>query len=138
MAGRGEKTFGSGFQLGGLQKIFGFGLPTSAEHAYSQQTRREDYDVDDIKLYWDAAGILAVETNYDRLDKILARGLDPIDVMLQLAAESNDVGMITELVAAGADLSTTDLQGRTPAQIATLPAAIKALTPADEMAAAHR
>lgn len=56
-------------------------------------------------------------------------GLDPVDVLLLMAASENDLPKVEELLAAGADISVKDSNNKTPLELAAkeeVVAAIKA------------
>lgn len=63
-------------------------------------------------------GFLAEEGNYDRMEAMLKK-LAPVDTILLLAASQNDTPKIVELIENGADLSATDLTGKTAMELAT-------------------
>jgi hypothetical protein len=58
-------------------------------------------------------------------------GLDPVDVLLLLAAAENDDPKIEELLAAGANAGVRDNKGRVPRELATKPAVLKMLEEAE-------
>lgn len=58
---------------------------------------------------------------------VIHTGLDPVDVLLLMAASENDLPKIEELLAAGADVSVTDSENRTPLELATKEEALAAL-----------
>ncbi|KAK9786695.1 hypothetical protein WJX73_005454 [Symbiochloris irregularis] len=64
-------------------------------------------------------GMLAAEGTYDRLEKMLKTGTAPVDLLLLMAASENDAPKIAELIRAGADLESKDINGKTAGQIAT-------------------
>lgn len=48
-----------------------------------------------------------------------AAGLDPVDVLLLMAASENDSPKVEELLAAGANLNITDNKGKSPLELAS-------------------
>ncbi|WIA33486.1 hypothetical protein OEZ86_006614 [Tetradesmus obliquus] len=88
---------------------------------------RNDFTTDDVEHYFNYMGMLAVEGTYDRMEQMLSSGLDPVDVLLLMAASENDLPKIEELLAAGADVSVTDSENRTPLELATKEEALAAL-----------
>ena len=81
---------------------------------------RDDYESEDVEYYFNYMGILAVEGSNDRMDDLLAAGKHPIDIILLFAAAEGDVPKIEEILEAGADVSVTDLDGKTPLMLAGL------------------
>jgi len=43
-----------------------------------------------VEHYFNYMGMLAVEGTYDRMEAMLASGLEPVDVLLLMAASEND------------------------------------------------
>ncbi|KAF6250633.1 hypothetical protein COO60DRAFT_1569873 [Scenedesmus sp. NREL 46B-D3] len=111
--------------------FFNFGkLRTDSSDAgiYGSQGRN-DFTVDDVEHYFNYMGMLAVEGTYDRMEQMLSSGLDPVDVLLLMAASENDLPKVEELLAAGADISVKDSNNKTPLELAAkeeVVAAIKA------------
>jgi len=79
---------------------------------------REDYEAEDVEYYFNYMGILAVEGSNDRMDALLAADKHPIDIILLFAAAEGDVPKIEEILEAGADPKITDLDGKTPIELA--------------------
>jgi ankyrin repeat protein len=79
---------------------------------------REDYEAEDVEYYFNYMGILADEGSNDRMDALLNAGKHPIDVILLFAAAEGDVPKIEEILEAGADPKVTDLDGKTPMDLA--------------------
>lgn len=79
---------------------------------------RDEYSMDDVEAYFNYMGFLADEGNYDRMYK-LTEGRHPIDVILLLAASQNDTPKIGEILAAGADVTVKDPNGKTAVDLAT-------------------
>jgi ankyrin repeat protein len=57
----------------------------------------------------------------------LVLGLDPVDVLLLMAASENDLPKVEELLAAGANTSVTDSNNKTPLELATKEEVVAAL-----------
>lgn len=51
----------------------------------------------------------------------IAAGLDPVDVLLLMAASENDTPKVEELLAAGANINIADNKGKSPVDLATKP-----------------
>ena len=79
---------------------------------------RDDYESEDVEYYFNYMGILADEGSNDRMDALLAADKHPIDVILLFAAAEGDVPKIEEILEAGADVNVTDLDGKTPLELA--------------------
>ena len=79
---------------------------------------RDDYDRDDVEYYFNYMGILAEEGSNDRMDKLIEAGKHPIDIILLFAAAEGDVPKIEEILEAGANPKITDLDGKTPIELA--------------------
>ena len=94
------------------------GMGSEAAGIYGSQGR-EDYSEDDVEHYFNYMGMLAVEGTYDRMYAMQASGLAPVDVLLIMAAQENDLPKVEELLTAGADVRVQDDKGKTPAQLAT-------------------
>ena len=94
------------------------GMGSEAAGIYGAQGR-DDYSEDDVEHYFNYMGMLAVEGTYDRMYAMQASGLAPVDVLLIMAAQENDLPKVEELLAAGADARVQDDKGKTPAQLAT-------------------
>ncbi|KAI8462643.1 MAG: hypothetical protein J3K34DRAFT_373050 [Monoraphidium minutum] len=104
--------------------------PRARARASSRQTRA-DYNADDVEHYFNYMGCLAVEGTYDRMEEMMGSGLDPVDVILLLAAAENDDPKIEELINAGADVTVKDNLGRRPAELATKEIVVKMLKDAE-------
>lgn len=50
---------------------------------------------------------------------LFAAGLDPVDVLLLMAASENDTPKVEELLAAGANINIADNNGKSPLDLAT-------------------
>ncbi|KAK9837321.1 hypothetical protein WJX81_006094 [Elliptochloris bilobata] len=85
---------------------------------YGSQSR-EDYSEDDVEHYFNYMGMLATEGTYDRLNSMLSQGLAPVDLLLMMAASENDAPKVAELLRAGADASTRNLDGKCARELAT-------------------
>lgn len=70
-------------------QLFKFGAAKPAEDTLPAK-KRSDYDREDVDDYFSYMGILAVELNYDRMDAMLAAGIEPIDCILIYACEEGD------------------------------------------------
>ena len=79
---------------------------------------RDDYEAEDVEYYFNYMGILAEEGSNDRMDKLIEAGKHPIDIILLFAAAEGDVPKIEEILEAGADPKITDLDGKTPIELA--------------------
>ena len=64
---------------------------------------RADYTREEIEDYYNYMGMLAEERTYDRMERLLASGLAPCDLLLLMAAAQNDAPKVEELLRAGAD-----------------------------------
>ena len=65
-------------------------------------------------------GMLAAEGNYDRLDALVASGVEPIDLLLLMACSENDTPKVEEVLAAGADVTVKNPgDGKTPMELCT-------------------
>ncbi|KAL6775722.1 LTD1 [Auxenochlorella protothecoides x Auxenochlorella symbiontica] len=98
--------------------FFGFGkqndtLPT---------LQRGDYTRSEVEDYYNYMGMLAAEGNYDKLEELFDSGVEPVDLLVLLASTENDLPKLEELVAAGADLSVKDPEGRGCMDLCTKPA----------------
>ena len=71
-----------------------------------------------MSLYWDVAGILAVETNYDRLNALFKAHIPAIDILLMLASAEGDLDMVDEVLQAGAVSDVKDIDGKTALMLA--------------------
>lgn len=58
-------------------------------------------------------GMLAVEGSYDKMDALLNQNIDPVDIILLMAASEGDKPKIEELLSAGASYTVKDADGRT-------------------------
>lgn len=54
-------------------------------------------------------------------------GLDPVDVLLLMAASENDLPKVEELLLAGARVDIADSNGKSPLQLASKPEVVAAL-----------
>lgn len=79
---------------------------------------RDDFDFVEMEQYFNYTGRLAVEQTYDSFNEYKNSGLHPIDVILFWAAEEGDVPKVEEVLAAGADPSIKDLNGKTAVELA--------------------
>ena len=64
---------------------------------------RADYSREEVEDYYNYMGMLAEERTYDRMERLLASGLAPVDLLLLMAAAQNDAPKVEELLRAGAD-----------------------------------
>ena len=101
--------------------FFGFGNKTAADASAVPVLGRNDFDADDVEHYFNYMGMLATEGTYDRLEQMMSTGLAPVDLLLLMAATENDTPKIEELLGAGANVAVTDLNGKTPMELATKP-----------------
>eukprot|EP00798_Chlamydomonas_sp_ICE-L_P021844 gene21844-28874_t len=92
------------------------GMGSEAAGIYGAQGKG-DYDADDLEQYFNYMGFLAEEGTYDRMEKLSAKGLIPIDAILILAASENDFPKIQEILKAGANPLATDCDGKTPMEL---------------------
>lgn len=114
--------------------FFNFGK----KNEYSDNTpssSRSDYEMEDVEHYFNYMGCLAVEGTYDRMELLMSSGLDPVDVILLLAAAENDDPKVEELLTAGADTRVKDNLGRRPRDLATKESVIAMLDAAEAKAA---
>ena len=79
---------------------------------------REDYEAEDVEYYFNYIGILADEGSNDHMNALLEAGKHPIDVILLFAAAEGDTPKIEEILEAGADPKVTDMDGKTPIDLA--------------------
>lgn len=96
-----------------------------------QQQSRSDYEADDVEHYFNYMGCLAVEGTYDRMEEMMRSGLEPVDVLLLMAAAENDDPKVEELLGAGADVRVKDNRGRTPLELATKDKVVELLKAAE-------
>lgn len=64
-------------------------------------------------------GMLAVDGDYARLDRMKSAGLAAVDLLLLMAAGENDAPKVAEMLRSGADVAAKDVDGRTAAELAT-------------------
>eukprot|EP00775_Hariotina_reticulata_P013492 gene13492-13617_t len=114
-------------QIATLQKprdvqvnFFKFRQDSTDAGVYGSQGR-DDYSVDDVEHYFNYMGMLAVEGTYDRMELMLSSGLEPVDVLLLMAASEDDTPKVEELLQAGANINIADSNGKSPLQLATKP-----------------
>jgi hypothetical protein len=79
---------------------------------------REDFDKVEMEHYFNYTGRLAIEQTYDSFNKYVDRGTHPVDVILLWAAEEGDLPKVEEVLAAGADPTVKDLNGKTASELA--------------------
>ena len=111
------------------------GMGSEAAGIYGSQGR-DDYSADDVEHYFNYMGMLAVEGTYDRMYAMTASGLAPVDVLLIMAAQENDLPKVEELLGAGADVRVADNNGKSPLQLATKAEVIAVLEAAASKVAA--
>jgi hypothetical protein len=81
---------------------------------------RSDFDFQEVEDYFNYMGMLAAEGNYDRLDTLVASGVEPIDLLLLMACSENDTPKVEEVLAAGADVTVKNPgDGKTPMDLCT-------------------
>mmetsp|Transcript_9909 Transcript_9909/g.25253 ORF Transcript_9909/g.25253 Transcript_9909/m.25253 type:complete len:186 (-) Transcript_9909:84-641(-) len=104
-----QASGGSGAGVKGRGKpvagFFRFGGATSDDANLANC--REDYSTSDAEDYFSYMGLLAVDGTYDRFEKIVESGMDPIEVILCMAVEEGDKPKIAELMKNGANLDIT-------------------------------
>jgi len=64
-------------------------------------------------------GMLAVDGDYARLDRMKSAGLAAVDLLLLMAAGENDAPKVAEMLRAGADVGVKDIEGKTATELAT-------------------
>ena len=64
-------------------------------------------------------GMLAVDGDYGRLDRMKSAGLAAVDLLLLMAAGENDAPKVAEMLRAGADTTAKDVDGKTATELAT-------------------
>jgi hypothetical protein len=101
--------------------FFNFGKKNAQDTSAFLTSGRSDFDADDVEHYFNYMGMLATEGTYDRLEAMMASGLEPVDLLLLMAASENDTPKIEELLSAGADVSVKDVNGKTAMDLATKP-----------------
>jgi hypothetical protein len=79
---------------------------------------REDFDKTEMEHYFNYTGRLAVEQTYDSFNQYVKSGVHPIDVILLWASEEGDLPKVEEVLAAGADPTVKDLNGKTASELA--------------------
>lgn len=98
--------------------FFNFRQAADDAGVYGSQ-KRDDYSMVDVEDYFNYMGMLAEEGTYDRMEKIVATGMHPCDILLLWACAEDDTPKVEELLRAGADLSIKDVDGRTPMELCT-------------------
>lgn len=98
---------------------FGKNGADSREAGIYGNLSRDDFDRTEMENYFNYTGRLAVEQTYDTFEKYLDNGMHPVDVLLLWASEEGDVPKVEEVLAAGADVTVRDLEGRTPLDLAS-------------------
>ena len=86
---------------------------------YGATDKREDFCEDDVNFYFEYMGMLAVDGDYARLDRMKSAGLAAVDLLLLMAAGENDAPKVAEMLRAGADTGAKDVDGKTAAELAT-------------------
>ena len=86
---------------------------------YGATTSRDDFCEDDVNFYFEYMGMLAVDGDYARLDKMKSAGLAAVDLLLLMAAGENDAPKVAEMLRAGADTKVKDVDGKTAEELAT-------------------
>eukprot|EP00884_Botryococcus_braunii_P010711 jgi/Botrbrau1/19641/Bobra.0003s0011.1 len=100
---------------------------TSEEAGIYGSQGRDDYSADDVEHYFNYMGMLAIEGTYERLYKMMETGLEPVDLLLLMAAGEDDAPKVAELLRAGANLKVQDAEGRTARQLTKSEAVIALL-----------
>lgn len=126
-----SSKFASGTQLQNTSSnghkcsaFFKFGKSKDSEYRGDGEgggAKREDYTEEDVEYYFNYSGILAERGSYDTLEDLLKSGLAPVDILLLLASSEGDAPKVIELIAAGANLDTKGLDGKTALEIAKGP-----------------
>ncbi|KAL0037014.1 hypothetical protein WJX77_009396 [Trebouxia sp. C0004] len=104
--------------------FFKFGKSKDSEYRGDGEgggAKREDYTEEDVEYYFNYSGILAERGSYDTLEDLLKSGLAPVDILLLLASSEGDAPKVIELIAAGANLDTKGLDGKTALEVAKGP-----------------
>ncbi|KAF5834613.1 hypothetical protein DUNSADRAFT_8654 [Dunaliella salina] len=104
----------------------GEGISSGSSNSYAAVEKMDYYDKDEVLLYFDYIGLLATEGSYDLMNQLLEVH-SPGNVLLLLASRENDAPKIAELLAAGADLSIQDTNGKTPMDLASKPEALEVM-----------
>ena len=86
---------------------------------YGASGNREDFCDDDVNFYFEYMGMLAVDGDYGRLDRMKSAGLDAVDLLLLMAAGENDAPKVAEMLRAGADTKVRDVDGKSAEELAT-------------------
>lgn len=97
---------------------FGKNGADSKEAGIYGNLTREDFDKIEMEHYFNYTGRLAVEQTYDSFNKYVESGVHPVDVILLWASEEGDLPKVEEVLAAGADPTVKDLNGKTAAELA--------------------
>ena len=92
---------------------------TGKKGIYGATINREDFCEDDVNFYFEYMGMLAVDGDYARLDRMKSAGLAAVDLLLLMAAGENDAPKVAEMLRAGADTGARDVDGKTAAELAT-------------------
>ena len=86
---------------------------------YGAAGGRDDFCDDDVNFYFEYMGMLAVDGDYARLDRMKSAGLAAVDLLLLMAAGENDAPKVAEMLRAGADIGVKDIEGKTATELAT-------------------
>mmetsp|Transcript_30635 Transcript_30635/g.78204 ORF Transcript_30635/g.78204 Transcript_30635/m.78204 type:complete len:148 (-) Transcript_30635:494-937(-) len=93
------------------------GLAGPGKNPASAGSKRADYGRTDVTDYFEVGGFLAAEGDYTRVDAML-KTMEPIDVLLYLAASEGDSPFVSELLAAGANPKAKCPEGKDSTQVA--------------------
>ncbi|KAK9841335.1 hypothetical protein WJX74_004077 [Apatococcus lobatus] len=85
----------------------------------ASEEKRDFYSAVDVEHYFNYMGMLAEEGTYDKLNRLQNTGLEPVDLLLVMAAGENDAPKVGELLRAGADIKVKGPEGKSPLELAT-------------------
>ncbi|XP_074577767.1 protein LHCP TRANSLOCATION DEFECT-like [Curcuma longa] len=88
---------------------------------------RDDFDRDDVQQYFNSMRMADAEGSYEKIQALLNLGIQPVDILLMLAASEGDKPKIEELMRAGARYDVRDADGRTALDRAATNGEIKEL-----------
>lgn len=97
---------------------FGKNGADSKEAGIYGNLTREDFDKTEMEQYFNYTGRLAVEQTYDSFNAYVESGAHPVDVILVWSSEEGDLPKVEEVLAAGADPTFRDLNGKTASELA--------------------
>ena len=96
-----------------------FSFQKQKKGIYGAAGGRDDFCDDDVNFYFEYMGMLAVDGDYARLDRMKSAGLAAVDLLLLMAAGENDAPKVAEMLRAGADIGVKDIEGKTATELAT-------------------